>query len=394
MFDSYTVLSGLGPSRPRPHAPDDGLERRAVRGLEAVDRPAIRVTSSRLEPREVAELQRDPDTLLAPEMPLTLCRPVATPSPPAQGAWGLAAVGASSSPCDGRGIAVAVLDTGIDRTHPAFAGIATLTEQDFTGEGNGDRNGHGTHCASTIFGRDVDRTRIGVARGVGHALIGKILRGDGHGETTGLFRALQWAVEGGAQVISLSLGFDFPGMVQKLHQDGWPVDAATSHALCAYRANLRVFDAILRMIDAFAPWGGGSVIVAAAGNENRPPYKIGVALPAAAEGVIAVAAATVADEDGHRIAEFSNRWPLVAAPGVDILGAELGGTLTRKSGTSMAAPHVAGVAALWWQKKRSGMRIATAAAVVAALRESARRDVFARGVDDTDCGIGMVQAPA
>jgi len=95
------------------------------------------------------------------------------------------------------GITVAVLDTGIDSTHPAFTGV-TLIEEDFSGSGNGDVQGHGSHCAGTIFGRDVDGTRIGVAPGVDRALIGKVLGDDGSGDSIGLFRGIQWATDQGA----------------------------------------------------------------------------------------------------------------------------------------------------------------------------------------------------
>ncbi len=125
---------------------------------------------------------------------------------------------------------MAELDTGIDATHPAFAGVE-LVQQDFTGEGDGDGNGHGTHCAGTVFGRDVDGQRIGVARGVSKALIGKVLGADGGGDSDMIFRAIQWAVGSGANVISMSLGFDFPGLVADRVKAGWPPDLATSRAL-------------------------------------------------------------------------------------------------------------------------------------------------------------------
>jgi subtilisin family serine protease len=81
-------------------------------------------------------------------------------------------VGADTSPFSGDGIVVAVLDTGIDASHPAFEGV-DIVQKDFTGEGVGDQHGHGTHCAGTIFGRTSEGTRIGVAPGVKKALIGK-----------------------------------------------------------------------------------------------------------------------------------------------------------------------------------------------------------------------------
>src|SRR5690606_41420985 len=118
----------------------------------------------------------------------------------------------------GEGITVAVLDTGIEASHPAFDGVKVI-EKDFTGSGDGDTNGHGTHCAGTIVGRDVDGTRFGVAQGVSTLLAGKVLGGAGGGTDT-IAEAIQWAVAEGANVISKSLGIDFPGFVRRLQDDG------------------------------------------------------------------------------------------------------------------------------------------------------------------------------
>jgi subtilisin family serine protease len=73
---------------------------------------------------------------------------------------GTAAVKAHGSAANGDGVVVAVLETGIDRTHEAFAGVE-LVEKDFSGSGDGDGRGDGTHCAGTIFGRDVGGQHIG-----------------------------------------------------------------------------------------------------------------------------------------------------------------------------------------------------------------------------------------
>ncbi len=101
-----------------------------------------------------------------------------------------------------------MLDTGIDANHPAFAGVQ-LVQRNFTEEPPQDLHGHGSHCAGTIFGRDVAGTRIGVARNIKRALIGKVL-GEGGGSSATLARAIHWALEEGAHVISMSLGIDFP----------------------------------------------------------------------------------------------------------------------------------------------------------------------------------------
>jgi subtilisin family serine protease len=150
----------------------------------------------------------------APSFNVALIKPVDFPITSATAAapsisWGVEAVGALNTSFDGRGVTVAVLDTGIDRGHPAFTGVEVV-EEDFTGEGNGDQNGHGTHCAGTICGRDVDGTRIGIARSVAKLLVGKVLGKDGGGSTQAIYDAMQWALRNGAHVISMSLGMDFP----------------------------------------------------------------------------------------------------------------------------------------------------------------------------------------
>lgn len=359
--------------------------------------PELRVDTGNLSANDVRDLGRDPEVAaVAPVMPTRLIRPFEDP-PSAAGvpAWGIAAVRADASPFDGDGVIVAVLDTGIDAAHPAFGGV-TLVQQDFSGSGNGDQNGHGTHCAGTIFGRDVSGTRIGVARGVKKALIGKVLAANGGGESDWIFQAIQWALNGGARVVSMSLGFDFPGLVKLLTDDGWPVELATSAALEAYRGNLRMFDALMEVARARAALDGGVVVVAAAGNESQrnvnPDFEIAVSIPAAADGVISVGAL---GQDGGAlvVANFSNTFPEISGPGVGIVSARAGGGLRTLNGTSMATPHVAGVATLWWQALQSVATLVTARQVTAKLLATARTDVFATGTDVADRGVGLVTAP-
>ena len=104
-------------------------------------------------------------------MPTSLIRPFAAEAQAGTTAWGISAVKADESPFAGAGVTIAVLDTGVEAAHPAFAGV-TVVEADFSGSGNGDRQGHGTHCAGTILGREVEGTRIGVATGVTSLLAG------------------------------------------------------------------------------------------------------------------------------------------------------------------------------------------------------------------------------
>ena len=362
------------------------------RGERAPD-PEIQI--GRMDTAEAADLARDPEVLMmTPVMPITLIAPFDEPGPAPTGAatWGVSAVGADATGLTGAGVKVAVLDTGIDATHPAFAGMS-LVQRDFTATGDGDGNGHGTHCAGTIFGSDVDGTRIGVAPGVTDALIGKVLADDGSGSSEMIFSAISWAAETGADVISMSLGFDFPGLVERLIDAGWPADLATSAALEGYRGNLRMFDALMDLVRARAAFGSGTLVIAAAGNESRrgenPDFEIAAGLPAAATGVISVAAAGE-DPAGWRIADFSNTFATITGPGVNILSANAGGGLRALRGTSMACPHVAGVAALLWEQVRGEAVPRNAATVEARLRSRANTTGFAPGTQVPDRGLGMV----
>jgi subtilisin family serine protease len=348
-----------------------------------------------LRSRSLALLAEDPSVkAVAPVMPIRLIAPIkealATPD-----AWGLKAVGALGSRWSGKGVRVAVLDTGIDAGHPAFASMK-LSEKDFTGEGNGDKQGHGTHCAGTIFGRDVAGTRIGVAPGIREALIGKVLANDGLGTSDAVFDGLIWAMQMRADVISMSLGFDFAGMVERLAGEGWPVDLATSNALEAYRGNLRMFDAVMQLLKAKAAFGISPLVVAAAGNESRrqidSKYRIAASLPAAAADVISVAAV---HRHGERfeVAAFSNSMPVISAPGTEIVSAAARDGLASLSGTSMACPHVAGASALWCERVRSEGMMGSSRDLTARLLSTAHRGAFEVGVTEQDVGAGLVQCP-
>jgi serine protease AprX len=219
---------------------------------------------------------------------------------------------------EGEGVTIAVLDTGIDNEHPDVQNV--IAEQDFTGEGTDDDQGHGTHVASTIAGSGV--ASGGVNKGVAPKatlMDVKVLDRTGSGKLSDTIAGIEWAVLNNADVISMSLGAQIP--CNGLDATSLASDAAVKR---------------------------GVHVVVAAGNTGPLPASIGS--PGCARDVITVGAVDRLDT----IAVFSSRGPTldgrvkpdVVAPGVLIFAAKNGGGYTALSGTSMATPHVSGVVAL------------------------------------------------
>lgn len=361
--------------------------------LPALGEPVLEMAA--LTQREIADAQRDPEVqVIASPMPLKLIEPVgpAEPTPAATGnTWGIEAVGAHTSPFTGAGVVVAVLDTGINPTHAAFQGVQ-LVRRNFTQGADDDENGHGSHCAGTIFGRDVNGLRIGVARGVTKALIGKVL-GPGGGSSASLAQGITWAYENGANVISMSLGIDFPGYVASLIQQGLRAEPATSMALEQYRANVNLFSALALFLEQSSSFSQAAVIVAASGNESeRPQYEIAVAPPAAGDGLISVGAVQRSAAGNLSVANFSNTQCNLCGPGVSVTSAWIGSNSALKTinGTSMATPHVAGCAALWAEQQLQRTGNLTSQILAAKTLASA---MFIQGATFDDIGNGLVQAP-
>ncbi len=345
---------------------------------------------------ETADMSRDPEVVaIADPMPLKLIEPVGNPepTPAAMGnTWGVEAIRADTSRFDGSGVVVSVLDTGINPSHVAFQGVA-LERRNFTQGSDDDENGHGTHCAGTIFGRDVDGLRIGVARGVTRALIGKVL-GPGGGSSGDLANAITWAYDRGANVISMSLGIDFPGFVEHLVNNlGFEIEPATSIALEQYRANINLFGSLSTLLAQSDAFSQAAIIVAASGNESeRPRYEIAVAPPAAGDGLISVGALQQTAAGNLSVASFSNTQCNLSGPGVSVTSAWIGGNdaLRTISGTSMATPHVAGCAAMWAQQQLQDVGNITNENLAAKTLASAN---FIAGASFEDIGNGIVQAP-
>lgn len=142
----------------------------------------------------------------------------------------------------------------------------------------------------------------------------------------------------------------------------------------------------------------GILLVAAAGNESQrdvnPDYELIVAPPAAADGIVSVSA--LEQMDGGRrlqIAAFSNTGPNISGPGVQVFSAWPGGAYRLLSGTSMATPHVTGLAALWAEQIPATTGRLHPAQFAAKLIRSAKTTLLAKGYDPMDVGAGLVQAP-
>ncbi|MDQ0326709.1 subtilisin family serine protease [Rhodopseudomonas julia] len=279
--------------------------------------------------------------------------------------WGVRAVGATNSPQTGEGVRLAVLDTGLDLTHPDFAGRSIVKRSFVSGQDVQDGHGHGTHCVGTAAGGRATQSplRYGLAPNA-ELYVGKVLNNAGSGHERDIIAGMVWAIQQGCCIISMSLGR--------------PVQPGEEPAP-EYE---RIGQLALRQ---------GSLIVAAAGNESSRRYGFiaPVDAPANSPSIMAVAAV----DQSLDVAEFScgainpdGGEVDIAGPGVGILSAVPQPELYRKmQGTSMACPHVAGVAALW-------------AETDPALRGKNLWDKLtktARGLDAParDVGAGLVQAP-
>lgn len=226
----------------------------------------------------------------------------------------------------GQGVDIAVLDTGVDSTHPDLTSRIAATKSFVPGQTVDDVDGHGTHVASTISGTGAasDGKEKGVAPGA-RLHIGKALDDTGFGQDSWILAAMEWAArDQHARIVSMSLG-------------GGPTDGTDPLSMAVNTLSAET----------------GALFTIAAGNSFRN-FTIGA--PGAADAALTVGAVDSQDT----LAGFSSRGPRVGdlavkpeitAPGVDVLAARSSlapgeGPYTTMSGTSMATPHVAGAAAL------------------------------------------------
>lgn len=251
----------------------------------------------------------------------------------------------------GAGVKVAVLDTGVDPSHPDLA-VNIKATVDFTRSAFGvtDKQGHGTHCAGIIAGADNGKGIIGVAPEA-ELYIAKVLGDYGSGGFDSILKGLAWALDHDVDVISMSFGcgMEPPSsvktMIQEIHRRG-------------------------------------IIMVAATGNENTR-----VGWPAAYDEVIGVSAV---DHNNQR-ASFSNFGVknMIAAPGVDILSTYKDGGYARLSGTSMATPMIAGSIALYMSRYKTLHGAKPSVDQVIKALENCVTDLGAAGKDDY-FGLGLI----
>lgn len=223
--------------------------------------------------------------------------------------WGLDRIGAKPGMPSGDGVVVAVVDTGVDGTHPDLEG-RVLEGVDLVegGDGRVDPNGHGTHIAGIIAA--VADNGIGV-EGVtpgAYILPVRVLGPDGVGDHATIAEGVVWAVDRGADVINLSLGGP---------ESSEALEYAVSYAV-----------------------ERGVAVVAAAGNDGPGSQEV---YPAAYPGVVGVAASSF--DDSPTLFSSTGPWVDLAAPGLGIVSTLPGGGYGWLSGSSQAAAFVSGAAA-------------------------------------------------
>lgn len=276
----------------------------------------------------------------------------------------------------GKGVTVAVLDSGVDQTHPDLKGQEIAQRNFSDADNNEDHAGHGTHVAGTVAG--TGGFSHGKYRGIAHGakiLDGKVLDDDGFGKESAIIAGLQWATEKNADIANLSLGGSDTPRIDPLEKAVNDLSESSD-----------------------------TLFVIAAGNDGPSAGTVGS--PGSADAALTVGA--VNRKDG--LAEFSSRGPRVGdgaikpditAPGVGIvaalhsdgtIGKPVDGRYTALDGTSMATPHIAGAAALLAQAhpKYGGSELKSA--LTSSARPNPELTAFQQGSGQVDVPAALDQS--
>ncbi len=327
-----------------------------IKNLDLIGAKVVMVSSRMVAAlgREQAVERVDDDVIVQ-----ALAKPVkpAPVQPLQETPWGIARINAETAwgTTEGTGINVGIIDTGISNTHPDLSVVKGVNTINLRKSWNDD-NGHGSHVAGIIAALNNDIGVVGVGPKINLFAI-KVLNSAGSGYLSDIIEGLDWAINNNMQVVNMSLGTD---------------------------ANVLSFEQAVKNAAA-----AGIVQVAAAGNSGGS-----VIYPAAYPEVIAVSAT----DSANAIAYFSSRGPEVdlAAPGFNIYSTYKGTGYNTLSGTSMASPHVAGVAALVVSLPTlcdtDGDNKCSPAEVQTRLQATAE-DLGATGLDEL-YGYGLVNAAA
>jgi subtilisin family serine protease len=279
--------------------------------------------------------------------------------------WGLVSTKVVDSSRTGRSVRVAVLDSGFDLQHPDFVGRSVVNHCFVDGEQVQDGNSHGTHCIGTALGpaRPPSLPRYGVAAEA-EIYVGKVLSNQGRGTDGSILAAINWAIANGCRIVSMSLG----SAAQRGDPPSQVYETVGQRALAQ-----------------------NTLIIAAAGNESERSRNVinPVGHPANCPSIMAVGAV----DANMQIADFSTRGMDpngggidLVAPGVNVYSSvPLPKAHGRKNGTSMACPHVAGIAALWAEANPS--------ASARDLWQLLINNALPLRLDPSDAGAGLAQAP-